>query len=119
MLVQQPPSPPPTLRSPEMSRRRAEPAQSSTHNYTKQEKSEDESNTDLEPTNPHTDVSITNVRHPSFTIHAEVCLWNRCQRLPDEKRNPSWMTLMRALITKLWARDRHLTWTSWMSPTRR
>ncbi|XP_077309846.1 uncharacterized protein LOC143962481 isoform X2 [Lithobates pipiens] len=65
------------------------------------------------------DVSITNVRHPSFTIHAEVCLWNRCQRLPDEKRNPSWMTLMRALITKLWARDRHLTWTSWMSPTRR
>ncbi|XP_077330652.1 uncharacterized protein LOC143973662 isoform X3 [Lithobates pipiens] len=76
-------------RSPEMSRRRAEPAQSSTHNYTKQEESEDESNTDLEPTNPHTDVSITNVRHPSFTIHAEVCLWNPCQRLPDEKMCPS------------------------------
>lgn len=52
------------MRSPEMSsnprpssRRRAEPAQSSTHNYTKQEESEDESNTDLEPTNPHTDFS--------------------------------------------------------------
>ncbi|CAI9555534.1 unnamed protein product [Staurois parvus] len=39
------------------SRRRVEPAKSSTHNYITQEKSEDKSDTDQEPTNSHTDFS--------------------------------------------------------------